>query len=205
MGTNIWEELYRNLRILELSLVPKVGQPTDTQIECVEKKLGLPLPLGYRDFIKVFGPGEIASDFRIRAPGFRTMANGESAEAFNHMVDLGAFNEILKHAQITFTAMDGPYSSQARRLIYFADNSAGDLVGWDPEDVRECDRAEYGIYSVLREEGAARCVAETFEEFIMQVCLADGFARAFGFVPAGEPIDPQFMTFSPATRSCEYS
>jgi hypothetical protein len=167
-----WTKLYQGLRILETPS-PQIEPPSDADLDWCERDFGFRLPLEYRAFIKVFGPGQLTHDYRIRSVGSRVTLSTQVAEQFSEKVDLVALNEMLREVMATLDAMDGPYTTQARRLVYFADNSAGDVVGWDPDDLRDEQAVEYGIYVVRREDGGATPVAGTFAAFIERECLDD--------------------------------
>jgi hypothetical protein len=185
-----WAEVYRGMRILDTP-TPRIEPPSDAELERFEREFGFRLPQDYRAFIKVFGPGQLTHDFRFRSAGCRVAGTGEAAERFNEHVDLVALNEVLREVHANRDAMDGPYSPQARRLVYFADNTAGDYVGWDPLDVRDDAAGEYGVYMVRREDGGALLRAASFAEFVERECLDDD-ARAdyWTFQPAWQYFEP---------------
>jgi hypothetical protein len=139
-----WAELYRGLRLLDTP-TPRIDPPSHAELDQFEREFGFRLPLDYRAFIQVFGPGQLTHDYRFRSAGCRVTARGHAVDQFNERVDLAAFNRMLREVMATLDAMDGPYTTQARRLVYFADNTAGDCVGWDPLDIRDEAAAEYGV------------------------------------------------------------
>jgi hypothetical protein len=181
-----WAKLYRDLQILDTP-TPRIQPPSDADLDRFERGFSFRLPLDYRAFIKVFGPGQLTHDYRFRSTGCSIITTGEAPRQFNEHVDLTALNEALRKVQASQDAMDGPYTPQARRLVYFVDNTAGDYVGWDSLDVRDKTTVEYGVYMVPREDGGARRLADTFAAFVERECLDDA-AR------------PKYWAFQPASQ-----
>lgn len=185
-----WAELYRGLQILETPR-PRVAPPSDADLDQFERDFGFRLPLDYRAFIKVFGPGELTYDYGFRSAGCRASHTGPAAEQYNAKVDLIALNAVLQEMMATREAMDGPYTTQARRLVYFAGNTAGDYVGWDPDNICDEKTAEYGVFMVRREDGDARPVANSFAAFVKRECLDDAARPDYwAFQPAWQFFEP---------------
>jgi hypothetical protein len=58
-----------------------------------------------------------------------------------------------------------------RRLVFFCREQGGDLIGWDPEDVRDPRGREYGVFRYGRANTAEE-LADSFAGFVERVCLA---------------------------------
>jgi hypothetical protein len=167
-GMRRWTALRRTLSIPDNLPAPPLAKPTDATLDRFEAETGFRLPHSYRSFIKVFGPGTLAWDYRIKAPGYPEQ--GED-------VDLGTFNARIKQTltkKQAWQQLADP--TQARRVVFFCALGGGDLVGWDPEDIRDRRRREYGIYSWGRKV-ALEFVAGSFTEFIADVCFSEANLR----------------------------
>jgi hypothetical protein len=166
-----WSELYHSLEIeaghppagpTKFRAVLQVPKPEINWLDDYEVRSGFRLPVGYREFIQVFGPGELGDGYKIRAPGYRLTGQGQDARVFNFQVDLDEFNAHPDWSHRKFKEPD-----QIMRLVYFADDSNGDLYGWDPQYIRSHEPTEYAIYVVEREEDErARLVATSFVDFV---------------------------------------
>jgi hypothetical protein len=170
-----WQRLYDSLEIHGLpagSRIKALPRPSDEDLDRYERESGFRLPLSYRAFIKVFGPGELGGDFRLRAPGYPD----------DPYADLGRTNaEIRAGFTETFLSFfDDP--ERVSRMVFFCAPGGGDWIGWDPEDVRDAELREYGIYEIGDEE--MEKVADSFPQFIEEVCLGPEAARTFD--PCGD-------------------
>ena len=67
MATVNWEKLYSSLEYIP-SWYPAVPTPTNAMLDAYEARNRFMLPRSYREFIKLFGPGEIATIYTICAP-----------------------------------------------------------------------------------------------------------------------------------------
>jgi hypothetical protein len=167
-----WQALWRTLSIPDQSHLKALPRPTDVMLDRYESETGFRLSLSYRAFIKVFGPGVLAWDYRIFAPGYTQQGDA---------VDLAIFNAQIKDTLAKkqgYQQLTDP--TQARRVIFFCGVGGGNLVGWDPADVRDRRWREYGIYEWGRDV-ALKCVARSFTEFIDDVC----FSKANLQMPSG--------------------
>ncbi len=163
-GMRHWAALKRTLTVPDFPNLKPLAKPTDETLDRYETTTGLRLPHSYRSFIKVFGPGKLAWDYQIAAPGFSEQG---------WVVDLVKFNAVPHQAlreKRVLRQFKNP--AQVQRLVFFCRPGDGDLVGWDPEDVRDRRRHEYGIYGWGRED-ALGFVAASFTEFIEDICLSE--------------------------------
>jgi hypothetical protein len=169
MTIQYWRSLYGSLDIEVAEGMPKGLKPTGELITGYEIAYGFKLPIDYCDFIRVFGPGELGQEFRIRAPGYPSL--GEP-------VDLAAFNasfDPLRHDESILRFYGR--REQIKRLHFFASTSGSEAIAWDPDDVRDPDRHEYGIYILMHDLNSPELLASSFERFVFDVCLGNGYFR----------------------------
>jgi hypothetical protein len=182
---NRWDNLYdRLVRRAGFEILKPPKEVINSALERVEKLFHCPLPPSYKEFVSLFGPGEIGGYFRILGPAIEGFRNwGSSLEGENQ--DLPEYMRSLGRADL------------ATRLIGFSDTIGGDACFWDREDVRDPIESEYGIYVYPREAVAGKVVlvANSFGSFIEEVCLGNGFDRIGG--GWGEEKTPP-QTFRPA-------
>jgi hypothetical protein len=189
-----WSKLKSSLEIL----VPgdPLPKPTDKELDDFEKKSGVRLSPNYRSYIKTFGSGYLGGTCNILAPFGDLKEYSQEVRQYLTQVDLELFNRHLREA-LGF----GPERSQkvykdwqrVSRMVYFANGIGGEVWGWDPEDVKEEDPVEYGVYFVSREEGDSHLVANSFTSFVEEVCFGGLLAGTF-------PEDPDELpqkTFEP--------
>ena len=132
-----WLELHKSLQILETHSLRFI-QTTDDDFDRLESQYNFQLPLDNRAFVKVFGPDQLTCDYMFRSVGSHIFFLSDRAQS-NEQIDVVALNTVLRELTETSEAFDGPYSIQARRSVYFAGNTAGDCVGWDPEEYRNTE------------------------------------------------------------------
>ena len=124
--------------------------------------MGVKLPASYRSFVKVFGAGQLADDFRICAPGYPA-STGYDLQRFNEQ-ERGRFS--VGDCQLF------PDPERVQRLIYFCSTETSEVIGWDPQDARQRKQHEYGIYEVALGPSIL-LLATSFAEFIQKVCLSE--------------------------------
>jgi hypothetical protein len=170
MSQQDWKQLYDSLEIEIAPGTPKGVKPTQAMISEYEVATGFKLPLDYREFIQVFGPGELGRVFRIKAPGYPTLG---------YPTDLGAFNSSFDEFRHDPTKL-GVYERQEqfKRLHFFAATDAGEAIAWGP-NYHDVDRDDYWVYILLRSSNAPELLAVSFKKFIFDVCLGDGYFRFF--------------------------
>jgi hypothetical protein len=69
-----WRSFYHTLAIVPGYGEP-VPKPTEAHLDQFEGQSGLRLPRSYRDYIIIFGPGELFADWKIAAPGYAGLAD----------------------------------------------------------------------------------------------------------------------------------
>lgn len=148
-----------------------VPVPSDDILDQYERLSGFRLPSSYRGFLRTIGPGQCAYDFRIYSPGY-----GGLPKTFR----LAAFNTFMRKRLTAEVIQDFSDPGRVARLIFFAENSGGDLAGWDPEDIRDSAGHEYGIYLLLKGFDDTPLAAVSFSEFVQDVCFGRRFLELVG-------------------------
>src|SRR5262249_6716702 len=139
---NKWEQLYdRLVRREGLEILPPPTEIINSALERVEKLFHTPLPQSYKEFIHLFGPGEIGGYFDIFGPAIEGFQNwGNSLED-----EIRAWKD-----------PNGVWATEGKpdlvaRLMCFSSTIGGDGCFWDPQDVRDPNNHEYGIYVLSRD------------------------------------------------------
>jgi hypothetical protein len=133
-----------------------------------EARCGFRLPATYREFLHRFGPGELSRYFRISGP-IPARLKGQVSGVFDLEAQRGMI-EGTEDYQL------GTLPTSARQLVLFAETVGSDWLFWDVRDVRDPGRTEYGVYGFPRgERHGGELVAESFADFITDVCLGSGF------------------------------
>jgi SMI1 / KNR4 family (SUKH-1) len=168
MSEKHWNELYEDLQILVNPRLVPVAKPTTDDIAKFETRTGFSLPGTFKEFILVFGPGILAKEFHIAAPTCKTSS-----------FDLLALNEErFSQGPETEPAVWSPFpkSTQLERLVAFCQTTLGnDRFGWDPEAITNSNLLEYAVFFHRRLEKRPKQVADSFGEFIDNLCLGDDF------------------------------
>jgi hypothetical protein len=188
----MWERLYQRL---VADQGREVVLPPETTIAAAlkqaEAELGVRFPASYKAFIHQFGPGELAGFFRIYAP-----AVPGCRDYGNHIVK---DNREWRHPRSAWATSGRP--ELVARLVVFSTTIGGDAFFWDPENVREVRKHEYGIY--LLDHGSTDMkvqeAASSFREFVEEVCLDDRFPALVGAEGCGE--DRPEALFAPVWRT----
>ncbi len=185
-----WKKLYHSL----VHRKPKLGEPQERAAPEVLKEFEstyrLRLPESYKTFVEVVGPGEIGAYFIIYAPGYPNQRSGS----------LEAFLEFHRSPEILKTKVE-TYGDPAfiKRMVPFSSSIGGDVFVWDPNDVREKRKHEYANYILPDDQQTISLLATSFEQFIDEICLGNGFSRFAGpdwtvmeqFIPAGRRLKPK--------------
>lgn len=143
-------------------------KPTPEMVDVIAQEASIPIPEGYRRFIQVFGPGELGGAFFIRAAGY-----GASLAPDVAAVDIKPFNEEIQWG----TGEDGwsgyTDAERARRLVFFASSGGGDLIGWDPKDIRDQETQECGIHVIFHGDDHTTPLSNSYDDFVDQVWLGE--------------------------------
>ena len=191
----MWKRLYHRFVTDEgLELVRPSEESINSALKRVERELGIRLPAGYKAFIHQFGPGEIGGYFRIFGPAipkFRDWGN-----------DIVKENQGWRGPRSVWTKYGRP--ELVSRLVCFSTTIGGDACFWDPGDVRDSRRHEYGVYVLSRGSMDLEVKEATgsFKEFIEKHCLANEFVKivgGHGWEETEEGVPPQ--RYLPAWRT----
>lgn len=166
MAETNWGQLYDSLEIRQIPGELVFEPPSESNFEKFEQAFEMILPKSYRRMLTVFGPGEIGRRFTIKAPGYANRWPD---------VDLAWFT--TKWRQRLF---DNVRDDRVKRLTYFCETIWSDLVGWDPSDIRDATGQEYGIYICIHERDTCDYLTDSFDTFINQICLGEGFREFLG-------------------------
>ncbi len=113
------------------------------------------LPDDYKAFAAKFGAGILAENYIIYVPGCNRSPD----------LDLAYWNKAC-HKFDEELALRFPGNKQIPRLIHFCSTYMGDLIGWDPLDVRDAKKHDYAIYGLPRNDDLLVEVAPSFREFV---------------------------------------
>ena len=145
-----------------LTIVDGVPRPvSDRLITICERRLRVSLPASYRAYCKVLGAGRLAKFVEIAVPGG---GRDRADDYFN----LAKLNQTKPMDYEEYAADPG----QVTRSVVFGDSGCRETFFWDPQDITDRRRHEYGIY-VRFEDWQTRRLADTFCEFICDVVLGE--------------------------------
>jgi hypothetical protein len=176
MWQPLFDELTRNLEHLPERPTRPLRKPTAADLDQFEVARGFKLPQSYREFATIFGPGLLARYFWIAAPGCPECGTHSDLE----MLD----KESPSQAPLNFLqeVHEGGDIAQMRRMVFFCETEGAESIGWDPTEVTDQDGPEYEIYLVPR-LGIQVRVANSFPEFIHEVCLGKKFPEYVNLLP----------------------
>jgi hypothetical protein len=60
-------------------------------------------------------------------------------------------------------------------MVPFSDTIGGDIVVWDPEDVKNDQESEYGIYVLPDDSDRITFLTDSFSSYVTDMCLGSGF------------------------------
>jgi hypothetical protein len=151
-------------------------RPRPEAFDLFETKLGVCLPGGYRGFVSRFGAGYLGKYFRIAAPNNRAGAPTFDLLSLNQQSARAASPEWIEevHCRGVPAGEVAGVVARIRRLVFFASLDADEFIGWDPEDVRDSEAPEYGVYILPRCRPPIEC-AYSFEQFVFDIGLGDRF------------------------------
>jgi uncharacterized protein (TIGR02996 family) len=177
-----WHEFYDSL-VIEPGDGEPVPKPVVSQLDRFEAEAGFRLPRSYREYILIFGPGLLLTDWYIAAPCY-----GDSWRYDLHMLP-----ENMRPPEIWVGRYPSEQQDRVRRCRYFVYGFRGGF-GWDPTEVCGLDAREYAIYQ-LTQDGRVVRFAESFRGFVENVVLE------MLTLPDWDEEEPgASMRFEPATR-----
>jgi hypothetical protein len=172
----VWDDLKKRVKIVHAENRSgiihtedgEVWKPTPRDLDHFEQLRGLQFPDEYREFAQTFGPGKFGRDeWCIYMPGIDWESEPDS-------LDIDYLYEWWIHTQERESNL---------KLILFCEKRYGsprkpaEYFGWNPEDVTDPDRHEYGIYRTYNEsqllapKTPPTKVASTFREFVRSYAL----------------------------------
>jgi hypothetical protein len=180
-----WRAFYDSLVIRPMH-GETVPRPTVSQLDRFEAETGFRLPRSYREYILVFGPGRLFSDWDIAAPGY----------AASWLWDLRALDEMMRPEERWIDRHPEAERDRVRRCRYFC-RKYKDAFGWDPAEVCDADAHEYAVYRII-EDGRVVRVAGSFRGFVeeaaLEILTLPGWDEA--------ELGPRLL-FEPAARAAE--
>lgn len=157
--SKLWVDLYRAIEIprSKHAVAPRLGEAHFT---FAESNLRFTLPKSYCEFVKIFGPGIFAREYRIAAPGFPDQFWYENLLGVNEMI---------------YSRLMPPLSPESldvasTNLVFFCVSEGDSWIGWNRSDPRP--DGEFGIYSCGRGTRTPHFLASTFYQFVTETCLA---------------------------------
>lgn len=186
--TSRWMELSK--RLVNTNQEDTVVVPLTTPEELVqfEREWDFQLPDSYKAFCQIIGAGEIAETFQITTP----YAPGTYS-------DLSQDNRMWRENYFNDTIGSWKWRRQLSRVIRFASDYTGASYAWDPVDIVDVDRHEYGVYYMPRADDLERPrrIETTFARFIEVFILGGGFQKTFR--KSGLLDNIELLTFSKAS------
>lgn len=178
----MWKELYHRLHIKSPRGAP-VSKTSKASLEAYESRTEFRFPSSYKKFVTLFGPGEIGGYFNVFAPGYSNRRCG----------DLVDFQRFLQKPN-TRQSFEATYGNRKflQRMVPFGNTIGGDVIVWDPEDIRSAREHEYGVWVLLDDSREITELADSFADFIVNVCLGSDFHRV-----VGESKDNPLQEFAP--------
>jgi hypothetical protein len=182
-----WGEFYGS-PIIEPMYGESVPKPTVAQLDQFEAETGFRLPRSYREYILVFGPGRLVTDWDIAAPGYGA----------SWFWDLHTMYENMRPEERWISRHPKEHRDRLRRLRYFC-SKYKDAFGWDPAEVCDPAAPEYAVYRTI-EDGRVVRVSDSFrgfvEDAVLDMLTLPGWDE--------EELGPRLL-FEPATRQAEPS
>jgi hypothetical protein len=170
--------------------VSLVSKPTAAALEQFETESGVKLPVDYRSFIRLFGPGELAGEFFLLAPGYPT----SNIDLKLHTIE---FRRGVQRSPSIRQSFDDPVF--VGRLLFFCRTFQGDKFAWDTADVTNQEEHDYRIHLWRHEGEKTEIVAGSFREFIEDLCLGDAYFTKYSLTGERTITGPREV-FNPAVE-----
>lgn len=177
-----WHAFYDSL-VIEPVYGEPVPKPTASELDRFEAEAGFRLPRSYREYILVFGPGRLLTNWHVAMPGY-----GEPRRSH-----LDTMHANVRPPEEWIGRYPPEQRDRVRRGWYFCCDYR-DIVGWDPAEVCDPDAHEYAVYRLPEDGGVVR-FAESFREFVENAVLERLALPGWDEEEPGTP-----MRFEPATR-----
>lgn len=156
---NGWEQLGAKLQVGK-GKGGKLVASTDAALDEFERSFNIKLPLNYRDFVKLFGPGELAGVVRIYAPVGRKQPGDLTTFVKGFREGADFLGEVFSNPKLIL------------RSIPFANTIFGDMIVWDPQKPTDPKAHEYEVCLLAKETSKVSNLAPDFETFIQDRCLS---------------------------------
>jgi hypothetical protein len=168
LGNQRMKSKSRWKRLLDhLQIDGEITPVTDNHLDEFEATINIKLPLSYRDFCKVLGPGSLEARIRIEitAPGF-------GIETMNTMIwsnDLRDLERMCSKPELV------------KRALFFGSDISTNNYFFHKEDITDVASNELSVYVIYRDWEVCH-LAHSFESFIYDCCLING-------IPHCHPLD----------------
>ena len=164
---NRWWPLHQELEIDTWAGHVYVPRPTTQTLDDFGAWAGFKLPPSYRDFVLLFGPGELAGWYRILAPVGLKKARQ----------DLAAFHsDWLKETRRHDFGQWWHNPERMKRVVFFCDTFGAEYFAWDPQDSSRTEPEEYRVHLHYKrgdEPGTHwEVVADSFVGFVRDYCFS---------------------------------
>jgi hypothetical protein len=190
MSEEHWKDLYEKLQILGNPKLVPVGPPTVDDIVKFQTGSGFLLPASFKDFILVFGPGILAKEFQIYSPHCKHTS-------FD-LLTLNYERFGLKPSTSREVVSPFPKTARLQRLVAFCTTTLGnDRFAWDPNAITNSSPLEYAVFFHRRLAKQPKKVADTFGEFVDNLCLGNDFFKSYRRVGYWNEFFPR-KAFAPA-------
>jgi uncharacterized protein (TIGR02996 family) len=177
-----WQRVYEAIEVRPPRWGKPAPRPTEAEMDAFEAAHGFPLPPSYRAFLRVFGPGDVNSMFKIAAPGGPDYYNLERMQE--------EAREGIEAAEYDFVSDEYVGLEPITRMIIFCEWDS-DRWGWDPAERADAGRGEYAIRHWGRSSRAAEVAAASFPEFVIDKLMRGGLGW---FDDPGDPgFDPAIV------------
>ncbi len=185
MDKKYWKDLYHSLQIEEPADAPKADKPTLATIRAYEERTGFRFPNDYVEYIQVFGPGVLGREFRILAPGYESCLPEESNYIDLYRNHSFSSQPITEEWLIKILGIEN--INKMQRMHHFSSTFEGESISWDPNDPTEWDPYEpqdptahdYKVFIWLRDRSNPELIANSFVDFVNDVCLGNAYAQFF--------------------------
>jgi hypothetical protein len=152
-----WEEVYNRIHLYHSPDWIRVPRPSDAELDRVEAQLGSRLPRSYREFLKRFGPGELAHRLRLTPISVTNRPNFTLVE------------ETVENRTF-FSTRKAKNKDWLERVVYYGCNAGGDFYAWDPNELVNSTDGECPVYWLpCHDEDDPQAQAGSFFEFVRVV------------------------------------
>jgi hypothetical protein len=172
-----WERLYAQLAAHYDPSEKTVPKPAPSDLVAFEKQFCITLPNRYKQFILVFGAGELnvvaGEEDNALVNTFRFLSSNCPDGSYDMIAFNAAFQVRCQKDPVFLSRLDNP--NLISRLVFFATNDSGDYFGWDPEERSSSRPLEYSIHWWPRGNYATEFLSPSFLDFMDRICKGDAF------------------------------